>query len=508
MFYRAKKNKSGSISIQIIEKIDGKNKVIYTVGSSSQSSEIEILKQKAQEYIYHYQGQQTIKLFENEEDSWFDTIFKQINNLYLLGPELLLGKIFDQIGFNQIQDELFKDLVIGRIIYPSSKLKTVRYLESYSQKQYDVYQVYRYLDKLYNTQKTIVEEISYRHTKEILPDQQSILFYDVTTLYFESEQEDELRVTGFSKEGKHQNPQIVLGLLVSVGGYPLAYDVFKGNTYEGNTMLPIIDGFKQKYQLEKLVIIADSGLINTSNIEQLTQKGYEFIIGARIKSEKNTIKNKILSYEFKDGSNQIIDKEDNIRLLVNYAEKRAKKDAYNRKRGLEKLEKSLKSGKLNKKHINNRGYNKYLKMEGDVNVKIDYQKFEQDAKWDGLKGYVTNTKLEAAKLIANYNELWNIEKAFRMSKTDLKIRPVYHGLQRRIEAHICISFVAYKVLKELERQLKVKKSSYSTERVIEILSTIFGIQLVHPINNKTKTMLFLNNNSQRKIVKMFDIHFG
>lgn len=156
----------------------------------------------------------------------------------------------------------------------------------------DVQQVYRYLDKLHKSQKEKVQEISYNHSYKILGGKVNIVFYDVTTLYFEIDDEDDLRKTGFSKEGKHQNPQIILGLLVSINGYPLAYEIFEGNKFEGHTMLPVIDAFKTRYKLGQLVIIADSGLLSNDNIKELNSKGYEFILGARIKTESSSIKKK------------------------------------------------------------------------------------------------------------------------------------------------------------------------------------------------------------------------
>jgi len=117
-----------------------------------------------------------------------------------------------------------------------------------------------------------------------------LVFYDVTTIYFETNHEDELRKTGFSKEGKHQNPQVVLRLLVSKNGYPLAYDVFEGNNFLGKTMLPIINAIKNKYDLNQLIIVADSGLLSNPNIEELRAENYEFILGARIKNESKSIK--------------------------------------------------------------------------------------------------------------------------------------------------------------------------------------------------------------------------
>lgn len=479
MFIRQKKNKSGLISVQIIDKSSGKYRVAKTIGSSSDVFVIENLIIKAKDFIKKYQG--TLEFDFTNSSSNIETILNSITSHKLIGIDLVLGQIFDEIGFNILEDELFKDLVLYRLVYPKSKLKTTEYLYRYAQKNYSEDDIYRYLDKLQSKQKELVQQISYDHTRKVLNNEISIVFYDVTTIYFEIDNEDELRKTGFSKEGKHQNPQIVLGLLVSKNGYPLAYEIFKGNQFEGHTMLPVVDAFKEKYNLEQLIIIADSGLLSKSNIEELQSKGYEFIIGARIKSESERIKNKVLSLSLQNGESEVI-KKDDLKLIITYSDSRAKKDKYNREKGLRKLEKNIRTGRLTKSNINNRGYNKFLKLKGQIDVEVDNSKINEDSKWDGLKGYISNAKLNKNEIIANYHHLWQIEKAFRVSKTDLKIRPIYHRIQKRIEAHICLTFVAYKVYKELERQLKIKKSELSPEKVIEIIQSIFQIELINPSN--------------------------
>lgn len=260
MFVRKKKNKSGIISIQIIDKSSGKYKMIKTIGSSKNPIEIEKFVQKGRVWIKEKLGVLEID-FSNKRQiakQFLDNI-EQIN---ISGTELLLGKLYDDIGFNILQDAYFKILVISRLIFPVSKLKTVDYLQKYRGLSIDVQTIYRYLDKLQKDQKEEVQKISYEHTLKILNGEISVVFYDVTTIYFQVDNEDEIRKRGFSKEGRHQNPQIVLGLLTSAGGYPLAYEIFEGNKFEGHTMLPIIDTFKEKYQLNKLVITADSGLIS------------------------------------------------------------------------------------------------------------------------------------------------------------------------------------------------------------------------------------------------------
>lgn len=493
MFVRKIKHRNGKIYIQVIEKINRKYKVKKSFGSAETETGLEFLMIEAKEWIKNHQGLQELD-FTNER-STYELFLSSITSHKLVGIDLVLGKIFDEIGFNQIGDKIFKDLIMYRLVYPKSKLKTTEYMYRFAQKEYSEDDIYRYMDKLNDTQKDLVQKISYEHTISVLSQSVQVVFYDVTTIYFETDYEDELRKTGFSKEGKHQNPQIVLGLLVSQGGYPLAYDIFEGKKYEGHTMLPIINGFREKYNLKKLVVVADSGLLSKENIEELISNQYEFILGARIKNEKQEIKEKILSTTLKNAESAII-KKGNLKLIITYSDDRAKKDKYNREKGLKRLEKSLKAGKLTKSSINNRGYNKFLEINGDVQVKINQEKIKTDEKWDGLKGYLTNSTLTKNQILENYKQLWMIEKAFRISKTDLKIRPVFHYKQRRIEAHICLNFVAYKIFKELERQLKIKKANLSAEKVIQIIQNIYEIEVTTPKSKeKIKKILLLSRTS-------------
>ena len=500
MFVRKKRNISGVISIQVIDKSTGKYKLIKTIGSSADSNELDRLYLEGLDYIKHFQGQQTID-FSGED--FKETIKQSIRNIAIEGINLLLGKIYTEIGFDQIKNELLRPLVLIRLSHPASKLKTSRHLKRYFSIDIKEDRIYRYLDTLYKDHKEELQQISYNHTKKVLGGVISVVFYDVTTIYFQIDDEDELRKRGFSKEGKHQNPQIVLGLLVGPNGYPLAYEIHQGNKFEGHTMLPIIDAFKEKYDLDKLVVIADSGLLSTSNVEELQDKGYEFILGARIKNESDLVKDKIFALQLKDKSSKFIDKGDGLKLVVGYTENRAKKDRYNRERGLQKLEQRIKSGKLTKSSINNRGYNKYLKLEGDVKICIDHARYNQDAAWDGLKGYLTNTNLSKDEVINNYGQLWKIENAFRISKHDLKIRPIYHRLQQRIEAHITINFVAYKIYKELERQLKIKQAEFGCEQAIDIAKTIYAVEIENPSTGEVYKETLLLNDEQIQLAELF-----
>lgn len=501
MFIRYLKNKNGRTYVQVISKTKGRYKVLQSFGSGESEQELRVLTEKANQWIKSTSGAMEFD-FSNEM-RLFESVLNNITSHKLVGIDLVLGKIFDEIGFNQIEDELFKDLVLYRLVYPKSKLKTTEYLLRYANKHYSEDDVYRYLDKLYDKQKETVQQISYQHTLSVLQGQVSVVFYDVTTVYFEIDNEDELRKTGFSKEGKHQNPQIVLGLLVSKDGYPLAYDIFEGNRFEGHTMLPLIESFKKKYNIPQLVVVADSGLLSRQNVIDLKEKNYEFILGARIKNESQSMKEKILALRLKNGESSIIRKGD-LKLIITYSDKRADKDRYNREKGLRRLEKSIRTGKLTKSSINNRGYNKYVKLEGEINVVIDRNKYDEDAKWDGLKGYLTNAQLNKDEILENYNHLWKIEKAFRVAKTDLKIRPVYHRKQKRIEAHICLTFTAYKVYKELEQQLKEKESDLSPEKVIEILQNIHQLEIITPTTKERITKTLLLSPEQKQLGELFD----
>jgi transposase len=503
MFVRQKKNKSGVISVQVIDKSSGRYKVKRTIGSSSDSHQIDKLVKEGELYIVQQKGQASFDFILGDDDYYYQSIYNSIQQVQLLGPELILGKLFNQIGFNKITDELFRHLVIARLVYPVSKLKTIDYLQKYKGITVSVNEIYRYLDKLHAFQMKEVKEISYEHTLKVLGKRLAIVFYDVTTLYFEASDEDDLRKTGFSKDGKHQQPQIVLGLLVSENGYPLDYEIFEGNKFEGHTMLPVVKAFSDKYKMKQLIIVADAGLMSNRNINELTEEGYAFIIGGRIKNETLQMQSIIGKLHLTDKESAEIQKNPLQRLVVSYSESRAKKDEQNRQKGIERLRKLVSTGKLTKEHISNKGYNKYLKLKEEVKVEIDEQKYKEDAKWNGLKGYLTNTTLSKEEVITHYTQLWHIERTFRITKSDLSIRPVYHYKRRRIEAHVCIAFAACKLYKELERQLKEKKAAISAEKAIDILKTIYGITIQMPQSGKLKLMLLDKTDEQKSILKLF-----
>jgi len=464
--------------VQIIDKSDGYH-VFKTVGSSSDAEEINRLVKKAEHILYTHNGEQIVLPLETKEDRVVKAFLGRLSNaqIHTMGPELILGTLFDRLGFNVIKEELFRHIVVARLAYPVSKIKTIDYLYRYQGITIEKDFIYRFLDKLNDRYKDIVERVAFEYTKNVLGTI-TVAFYDMTTLYFESEDEDDLRKIGFSKDGKFQNPQIMLGLLVGENGFPIGYDIFEGNTFEGHTLLPVIEKMCQKYAFGKPVIVADAALLSKENIKCLANEGYQFILGARIKNESVELKKQILA-KAKDISDQEgfdITRKDGTRLIITFSKQRYKKDAHNRERGIAKLRQRIKSGRLTKDSINNRGYNKFLILDGDVTVAIDEERIKEDGFWDGLKGFITNTTLPIETVVSNYRHLWQIEKAFRISKTDLRIRPVYHYRKKRIEAHICIAFVAYTIYKELERLLQQRKITFSPKRAVELTHTMYQLE--------------------------------
>jgi len=530
MFVRKKRNRAGTISVVVIDKSHGGFKEVKNFGVVDSDDEADVLCMRAREWISSYAGQQVIDFGMNptqeRELADAERAFANIESVFMNAPKLILDPIYDSIGFNRIPDEVLRSLVIARVCQPASKLATVDYLKSHFNEDTSLDQIYYYMDKLYNTQQELVQQISVEHTRRILGGCIGIVFYDCTTLYFESFIRDKLCEPGFSKDGKSKENQIVIGLLVSTGGYPLAYSVFCGSQYEGFTMIPVVDDFVRRFHLEDVVIVADSGLMTKKNVKLLQTGMYKYILGARIRNEAKAVREWILSLEKVEGTYYEYEREQTVpnpdsndpkavlkikeRLILTYSKDRAKNDAENRKRGIERLRHDFGSGTIKKENINRRGYNKFLEITNDVGIVINEEKIAEDAKWDGWKGYVTNTVIEAKEVVSQYHGLWVVEKAFRATKGNLEARPVFHFTSRRIEAHICICFIAYKVYKELERILKLMKFPMSVDKALEIAKTIPTITMRLPYNQQKLTKTLFLTEEQQAIKLLFDLkrYFG
>ena len=522
---RKKKNSSGSTSIHIVDRTNRGYKVVESLGSSKDKTKIEALYNQALERIDELENNLLHFSKSNDKKSQLLNLLSNVttDNFIPIGDELIFGKLFDDIGCNKIFENtnnnlrklddkifLFRSLVISRLLYPGSKLELIHYLEYFKKQDINIYQIYRFLDTLYQDDiKSNIESCVFEHTKKVMNNEIVLTFYDVTTLYFESESEDDLRRIGFSKEGKLARPQIQLGLFTTLEGYPLSYEVYEGNKYEGHTLIDILKKFQTRFQLEtKPIVVADRGMLTNANIAYLENNNYKYILAYRIKSVSNEIKEQIANLTFvNDGAIHTIDiknkpieyKDDNEekqkininqKLIISYSLKRAKKDKRTREKALEKVEAKLNQKSINKSDLKLSYYAKYLDIEDSCNVKytLNQNKILQDEKLDGLKGFATNDfTLSSNDVIAHYQNQYEVERAFRISKTDLKIRPIYHRLETRIKAHILISFVSYAIYKEFERKLKLNnvKFNFSQKFLRKIIEHFIALKIddeIIPIN--------------------------
>lgn len=523
---RKKKNQSGSISVQIVDRTNRGYKVVETLGCSDDETEIDKLHQKAILRINDLsQNLFSKSLDETSEKLLLKKLLSKLTtqDFIPIGDELIFGKIFNNIGCNNLfnnvksirkqedKNFLFKSLVISRLLYPGSKLELINYLSYFKNIDITSDKIYRFLDTLYQDEiKSRIETCVFEHTKRVMNGEIIVTFYDVTTLYFESESEDDLRRVGFSKEGKIARPQIQLGLFTTLEGYPLSFEVYEGNKYEGHTLIDVLKKFQDRFQLDKKpIVVADRGMLNNDNIAYLENNNYKYILAYKIKNISNDLKEEIKNLTFIDDNvthniefKKVIpfadenDKKQTIhvnqRLVLSYSTQRAKKDKYNRNKAIQRLENKIKSSKtITKKDLKLSYYAKYIDLD-DNNSKITFninnQKIIEDEKLDGIKGFVTNDfTLTANEIIEHYNNQYEVERAFRISKTDLKIRPIYHRLETRIKAHILISFVSYAIYKEFERKLKINnvKFNFSQKLLRKIIEHLIALKIgdeIIPIN--------------------------
>jgi transposase len=500
VYLRRKRNKSGTISVQVIHKSHGRYRVLHSLGAAVLEEELLELERQGRTWIEH--TSQQVPLLDTQRDQWAEAFMGTMRNdqVHMIGPELVFGARYDALGYGALQDPMLRHMVLARLAFPGSKLRTVDYLRRFQGIEVSVDRLYRSLDRLDARAKERIEAIAYAHAKAHMGGRASIVFYDMTTLHYESDEQDELRVPGYSKSGKGQHPQVQLGLLVGPSGVPIAFDMFPGNLFEGHTLLPVLKRTQERFALEKPVVVADAGLLSKENIAALKDAGYTYILGGRIKNESDAIKQRILQASIAHDQHIELVRPDGARLIVHRSEKRAAKDMRNRQRGLERLQRELRAGRLTKAHINNKGYNRYLRIAGELKVQIDQERFLADAAWDGLKGYVTNSTIDAAEIIDHYRQLWHIERAFRISKTDLKVRPIHHFQARRIQAHLCVVFIAYAILKEIELVLCNKAAGISLKRACELTINMYQVTYGSPDSGMRRQVILAPSQEQRQLL--------
>ena len=517
MFVRTVQKPNDRVSLRIVEnvKIDGKvkQKTVCGLGvfHKGEEKEIETFKRIGDSMIVKIQQErskvQVLPGFESEafrpkkrrprkkatEDK--DTLhsvkdLEEESRVYtgnndIFSPCWEQLELFDSINTGYKQEEcnkLLKKIVLERIEDPQSKLKSVDNLKRKKNDLVNLNRVYRMMDRLYDHKDRVRKKVS-RITSSLFKERIDVVFFDVTTLYFESFIPDELRASGYSKDNKFKETQVMLALMSTVEGLPLGYELFPGNTYEGHTLIRTLDSLREVYDVANAFVVADRGMFNSSNLRELDRRKISFIIAAKLKTMNKGLREDILgdvsevrgrkcSPKFWIKEYRYGDK----RLIVNYSEKRALKSIHERKRILTRLQKKEKDGEIRVADLlRNSGEKKYLRMKNTGTGMIDKDKIEAEERWDGIYGVMTNytgKDMSLEDIVSRHHGLWQIENAFRVNKHDLKMRPIYHWTSRRIESHILICFLAYSLLTTVKYHLKKAKINLSIARVREELSFV------------------------------------
>lgn len=544
MFIRIKTTpNSPRKSVQIVESVrkDSKisQKIVRHVGIAMDDSELVRLKELAEFIKCKIEEERQPKLFKPEEiakrvikakqeEKGKEKLMVNIKNLReeqrsIVGIHEVYGKMYDEIGFgkvlknparNKSSCEVLKDIVLARIANPLSKMGSVEMLERDFGIGINLDNVYRMMDKIDEEVEKKIQKTAYEHTKKILPDKVNVVFVDATTLYFESFQSDTLRENGYSKDLKFKETQILFALLVTEEGLPVGYEIFPGSTYEGHTLIPILKEIKTRYNLGKVIFVADSGLMNNDNLKELEDNEFEYIIGARIKNVSEKLKQEILNMDNYQKINNSDDfciarlRYNKRNLIVSHSLKRARKDAYERQKNIDRLLKKVKKNGKIKDLMGNYGYKKYINVKTDEKLELDQDKIEADQKWDGLHGVVTNAKdMSDQEALEYYNGLWQVEESFRINKHDLKVRPIFHWKPERIKAHMAISFMAFTCVRNLEYRVKLQYKKLSPEVIRRELLHVQGSLIV---DDYTKEQFYLPSKMSdiaKKIYKLMNLGY-
>ena len=507
MFIRVKTSpNSVGRSVQIVQSVRKGDKVsqkiVRHVGMAYCQDELKKLKLLAESIRIKLEAGAQQLLFKPEDIvklGWSSKKYKEsdyivnVGNLteeqrLVSGIHDVYGKLFLDLGYdkviarpsrNKMAVRIFSDIVLARVANPVSKRASVDMLEEDFGVTLDLNKVYRMMDRLDADAIERLKKITYQNTLNLLGSKIDVIFYDATTIYFESFTEDELKKNGFSKDLKFNQPQVLLALMVTTDGLPVDYEIFPGDVYEGHTLVPALKKIREKYDIDRVVFVADSAMLSKDNIaelEGLEEHKFSYIVGARLKNMTNNLKDEILDHknykEITPGYKIAHFACDGRKIVVSWSEGRALKDGRDRKKAIAKLAKKLNRSKSPKQHMSNHGYRKYLKVEGKSQVALDEEKIASDERWDGLHGVVTNANLSGVQILSKYNDLWNVEAAFRVTKHDLKVRPVFHWKPRRITAHIAICFTAYALTKHLEYRVRLQYRKLSIEKIRQLLIRI------------------------------------
>jgi len=466
MRVRKVKTASGKYALQVVSKHLGKLSVHKHIGSYGNEVEKENLTHKAWDYIQKSTGQLSI-LDTITKVNLSDIAITQNRPLFVY--ELLSG-VYDKLGLSNYPDLLLKDLIIARLFHPASKLRLQGALYEEFGRFYGKRTMYRHLKQALKLgiQEKFQEALT-TFARNDLKDSLKLVFYDVTTLYFESGLREGLKDFGFSKDHRPMDTQIVVGLVVNKDGFPLYFDVFKGNTFEGNTFIPVIKNIQKLLGSTNIVVIADSAMVSKDNIERLTDEKIGFVVGARVANLPQTLINSISSKLNSQDGKIITLTYQGQRLICQYSEKRAIKDKSDRLKQIARAKDAISTPSRLSRF-------RFVKQTGQ-NASLNQLLITKAEKLEGIKGYLTNTNLAKNIVIDRYHDLWRIEKSFRITKSDLEARPIFHHLDETIKAHLVIVFAGLAIAKYLEINMGM-----SIERILHVASKVLTNTIV---NTKT-----------------------
>ena len=510
-FIRRVRTPSGATGVQIAEYVgDRRQRIVKYVGSARTAAELGVVMAQARQLLAEYErpGQDVLDLgldlvpevgliVPGDEDGMLDVpavapafpaapVLAEPGRVVATASRLLfdvLAGVYDQLGFGAVGDEVFRDLVIARVAEPTSLADVGRVLTDLGREPAPYITMRRTLDRCrtgdYQGQLAALCFAYAQVSGDI-----SLVLYDVTTLYFEAEKEDGLRKVGFSKE-RRVDPQIVVGLLVDRAGFPLEIACFEGNKAEKHTIVPVIEAFKARHQIENMVVVADAGMLSATNLTMLDEAGHRFIVGSRVTKAPIDLESHFRWHgdAFSDGQHidtltpKIGANADNDptlksepawdpathtsswRAIWAYSAKRAARDnktltaQENRARAVIDGENPARKPRFVK--ASSSGFT------------LDETALARARRLVGLKGYVTNIPahlMPAAEVISSYHDLWNVEASFRMSKTDLAARPLFARRRDAIEAHLTIVFAALALSRTIQH-----RSDLSLRRVLRTL---------------------------------------
>jgi len=431
------------------------------------------------------------KDIEQEESHWVDTAKLSEETRVVEGIHAVFGVALDKFELQSFlglrQYNVLRHILMARIAWPSSKLRASENLLKHFNIDISVDRMYRFMDVL-EDQETSIQRALFSAFRPLIGEKIEVLFFDVTTLYFESMDEDDLRRFGFSKDQKTHLTQVVLALATTQDGLPVGYKLFPGNTAETSTLLHAIEEWKNSLDIEKITIIADRAMMSEKNITLLETSGFKYVIAAKLKLLPKQMQKMIISREneknlFQGEEDTIAVQEhryENRRLIVSHSTKRARKDVRDREQILAKLKKRIGKEGSTKKLVTNRGYLSVIKESGMSRIAIDEEKVSAAAKWDGLHGIITNIEeVNQEEILSLYRRLWMIEESFRINKHTLEMRPVYHHVSRRIKAHILLCYIAFALCRYVQKRISMQHENLSIEKIRSILIDVQYSVLKH-----------------------------